>query len=112
MKSITIDFTNKNICVRAKGKSGTRKFLRFDKEFLSKFFPEDKYMTDYNSYTWDFDRDTFVVNQDKKNMFSPSGEIKYLPEIIVPMPKLSRRYREFISILKKAELEPLDEDEN
>ena len=102
MKKVTIDFTNQIICIRARSYQETRKLESLEKEELAQFFPEKKYMTDYNSYTWNFDTNTFIVNQDKKVKGGESGEIRFLPEVIIPMPKLSRKYREFMDLLLSA----------
>ena len=102
MKRVTIDFTNQVICIKARSYQETRKIESLDKEEFAQFFPAKKYMTDYNSYTWNFDTNTFIVNQDQKVKVEESGEIRYLPEVIVPMPKLSRKYREFMDLLLSA----------
>ena len=99
MKTVTIDFTNKIIKIQAKKYQDIKKFEAFKKEVLEPFFPEKKFMTDYNSYTWDFDSNIFIVNQDKRTAYSGTGEIRYYPELIIPVPNLSRRYKEFMNIV-------------
>ncbi len=99
MKKVTIDFTNHILKIMAKKYEDTRKFEDFSKETLEPFFPEKKFMTDYNSYTWDFDADIFIVNQDKRTVVENSGDIRYYPELIIPMPNLSRKYKDFMNIV-------------
>ena len=102
MKKVTIDFTNQVICIKARSYQETKRIEFLDKEEFAQFFPEKKYMTDYNSYTWNFDTNTFIVNQDKELKTNESGEIRFLPEVIIPMPKLSRKYREFMDLVMSA----------
>ncbi|WP_026529155.1 hypothetical protein [Butyrivibrio sp. VCD2006] len=99
MKTVTIDFTNQILKIQAKKYEDTKKFESFEKESLAQFFPEKKFLTDYNSYTWDFDANVFIVNQDKKKISTETGEIRYYPELIIPMPNLSRRYKDFMNIV-------------
>jgi hypothetical protein len=99
MKTVTIDFTNHVLKIMAKKYEDTRKFEGFKKEELAPFFPEKKFMEDYNSYTWDFDADIFIVNQDKRKVISETGDIRYFPELIIPMPNLSRKYKDFMNIV-------------
>ncbi|WP_026492471.1 hypothetical protein [Butyrivibrio sp. XPD2002] len=99
MKTVTIDFTNNVLKIMAKKYADTREFEGLRKETLASFFPEKKFMEDYNSYTWDFDADIFIVNQDKRKIVAESGDIRYFPELIIPMPNLSRKYKDFMNIV-------------
>ncbi len=99
MKTVTIDFTNNVLKIVAKKYADTREFEGLRKETLASFFTEKKFMEDYNSYTWDFDADIFIVNQDKRKVISETGDIRYFPELIIPMPNLSRKYKDFMNIV-------------
>ncbi len=102
MKKVSIDFTNQIVCIKARSYQETREFESLEKEEFAQFFPEKKYMTDYNSYTWNFDTNTFIVNQEQKAKGNERGEVRFLPELIIPMPKLSRKYREFMDLVLSA----------
>ncbi len=99
MKNVTVDFTNHIIHIRAKKYQDSKEMDDVEKEMFSSFFPEKKFMTDYNSYTWDFESEIFIVNQDKRTVIKDNGEMRYLPELIIPMPNLSRKYKEFMNIV-------------
>ncbi len=103
MKKVTIDFTNNIIRISARSYQETKKLSSLDKDFIASFFPSKKYLEDYNSYTWNFDLNTFVVNQEQKiDASADADSIKFLPELIVPMPKLSRKYKEFMNLILSA----------
>ncbi|WP_408071841.1 hypothetical protein [Butyrivibrio sp. JL13D10] len=99
MKNVTVDFTNEIVHIRAKKYQDSIKMEAVRKEIFEPFFPKKKFMTDYNSYTWDFDSEIFIVNQDKRTYITEDGEMRYMPELIIPMPNLSRKYKEFMNIV-------------
>ena len=99
MKTVTVDFTNSIVQIKAKKYQDTKSFDSFRKEFLESFFPAKKYMEDYNSYTWDFDANVFIVNQDKRTVVTPAGEYRYYPELIIPVQNLSKKYLNFMDIV-------------
>lgn len=98
MKSISLDFTNEMICFMTEGQQGTERNPDIKKIKFHSFIPE-KYR-DYSSYTWNFENDTFSVNQDYVLL---DGCIMtkdcFIPQFIMPMPGLGKRYEEFVAIL-------------
>lgn len=98
MKSISLDFNNNCICIMTKGQQGTEIAPDIKKAALNSFIPEQ--YRDRSSFTWNFENDTFCVNQP---YVLHSGCIMskdcFIPEIIIPMPGLGKRYNEFLSII-------------
>ena len=97
MKSISIDFKNNVICIMTDNQQGTEIYTH-KKELFSNFIP-DKH-NDANSFTWNFENETFSVNQDY-TLIPGAIMIKdnFIPEIIIPMPGLAKRYNEFIGVM-------------
>lgn len=98
MKRISVDFDNNVVCIMTAGQQGTERHDSLKKAALNSFIPE-KYRGN-GSFTWDFENETFSVNQpyrlhDGGIMTSDS----FVPEIIVPMRRLGRRFEEFVAIL-------------
>lgn len=108
MKSIAIDFTNKVICIMTEGQQGTEHNPNVQKEQFHKYIPE-KYK-EANSFTWDFENETFSVNQD---YVLHDGCIMtkdcFIPQVIIPLPGLKRKYQEFIRIMNYEEVNLKDE---
>lgn len=104
MKSISLDFTNKMICIMADGQQGTEQKPDIKKVAFHSFIPE-KYR-DYNSFTWNFETETFTVNQD---YVLHDGCIMtkddFIPQFIIPMQGLKKRYDEFIAIMGYEEVD-------
>lgn len=104
MKAISIDFKNNMICILIPGQQGTETNPNLKKVAFDSFIPEQ--FRDRNSFTWDFENETFAVNQDYE---LPDGCIMtmdcYVPEAIIPMAKLSKRYDEFVAIMGYEEVE-------
>lgn len=104
MKSIAIDFQNHIVCIMTAGQQGTESNLNLKKGDFASFIPEK--LMSYSSFTWDFENETFSVNQEYKLL---DGCIMtkdcFIPELIVPMPKLSNRYDEFLAIMGYEEVE-------
>ena len=98
MKSISLDFKNNRICIMTDGQQGTEHGQDMKKEKFNSFIP-DKFR-EYNSFTWNFEAETFAVNQDY-NLKDGCIMTKdcFIPEVILPMHGLKKRYDEFIAIL-------------
>lgn len=107
MKSISIDFENNYLCIMIKGQQGTER-CDFKKEDFYKFIPE-KYR-DKSSFTWNFENETIAVNQD---YILHSGSIMtkdcFIPQVIVPLSGLARRYDKFIALMGYKEVNLVDE---
>lgn len=99
MKSIAIDFDNNRICIMIDGQQGTQIEPSLNKEKFSSFFPADKYM-EHSSFTWNFEDEVFSINQ-PYHLQDDCIMTKdcFVPEIIMPMHGIKKRYKEFISIL-------------
>lgn len=104
MKSIAFDFKNSMICFMTAGQQGTETNSDLKKVAFNSFIPEQ--FRDRNSFTWNFENETFAVNQDYK---LHEGCIMtkdcFVPEIIVPMPKLGKRHDEFVAIMGYEEVD-------
>lgn len=104
MKSIALDFKNNMICFMTEGQQGTERNPDLKKVAFNSFIPE-KYR-ERNSFTWNFENETFAVNQDYELQ---EGCIMtkdcFVPEIIIPMPKLAKRYDEFVAIMGYEEVD-------
>lgn len=104
MKSISIDFNNNMICIMTAGQQGTESNPDLKKVAFNSFIPEQ--FRERSSFTWNFENDTFAVNQDYE--LHPGCIMTkdcYVPQLIIPMPKLSKRYDEFIAILGYEEVD-------
>lgn len=104
MKSIAVDFNNNMICIMKEEQQGTERATDLKKESFNSFIPEKH--RDNSSFTWNFENETFSVNQ---NYVRPAGCIMtkdcFIPEMIIPMPGLKKRYNEFIAILGYEEVD-------
>lgn len=105
MKSIGIDFSNKRICIMTEGQQGTERATEelSDKSKFDGFIPEQ--YRNHTSYTWNFDDETFAVNQDYQLV---EGAIMtegcFVPTVIVPMPGLNKRWNEMTNLLGYEEI--------
>ena len=100
MKSIGIDFSNRMLCIMMEGQQGTERAIE-ELSDISKFYcfiPEQ--YRNHTSYTWNFEDETFSVNQDYR---LEDGCIMtkecFVPEVIVPMPGLKKRWNEMTQLL-------------
>lgn len=104
MKAISLDFKNNMICIMTAGQQGTETNRELRKVAFNSFIPEQ--FRDRNSFTWDFENETFAVNQDYE---LHEGCIMtkdcFIPEIMIPMAKLSKRYDEFVAIMGYEEVD-------
>ena len=104
MKSISLDFKNNMICFITGGQQGTEQNPDIKKVAFHSFIPE-KYR-DYNSFTWNFESETFAVNQD---YILHDGCIMtkdcFIPQFIIPMHGLKKRYDEFVAIMGYKEVD-------
>lgn len=107
MKSIAIDFKNNRLCIMKKGQQGTE-LCNLKKEDFYEFIPE-KYR-DKLSFTWDFENETFAVNQDYELV---AGCIMtkdcFIPQVILPLSGLAKQYDKFIKIMNYEEVNLMDE---
>lgn len=98
MKSIALAFKNNMVCFMTAGQQGTESNPDMQKVAFNSFIPEQ--FRDRNSFTWNFENETFAVNQDYE---IPAACImtkdSFVPECIIPMPKLAKRYDEFVAIM-------------
>ena len=108
MKSISIDFKNKIICIMSERQQGTEHADESVKKIkFNSFIPEEHREKD--SFTWNFEDNTFAVN--RKYELKPGcimSEDNFVPEVIVTMPGLGERYEEFIAIMGFEEFETMD----
>lgn len=104
MKSISLDFNNNMICFMTDGQQGTEQNPDIKKVAFHSFIPE-KYC-DYSSFTWNFESETFAVNQD---YILHDGCIMtkdcFVPQFIIPMKGLKKRYDEFVAIMGYKEVD-------
>lgn len=86
------------------GQQGTETNPDLKKIAFNSFIPEQ--FLDRNSFTWNFENETFAVNQDYE---LHEGCIMtkdcFVPECIIPMPKLSKCYEEFVAIMGYEEVD-------
>lgn len=103
MKSISLDFINNIVCIMSDGYQGTEYNPNLCKKDLFPFIP-DKY-SEYSSFTWNFENETFIVNQEYS---LPAGAIatsdSFIPVLIIPMNGLRKRYKEFLDKIKYEEI--------
>ena len=67
MKSIALDFKNNMICFMTAGQQGTETNPYLKKVAFNSFIPEQ--FRDKNSFTWNFENETFAVNRNCAGMF-------------------------------------------
>lgn len=96
------------------GQQGTERAieeLSDKRKFFDSFIPE-KYRN-HTSYTWNFEDETFSVNQD---YHLADGCIMtkecFVPEIIVPMPGLNKRWNDMTQLLGMEEVNLKEEIKN
>lgn len=98
MKSIALDFKNKMICFMTDVQQGTEQNPYIKKIAFHSFIPEN--YRNYSSFTWNFESETFSVNQD---YILHDGCIMtkdcFIPQFIIPMQGLKQRYNEFVAIM-------------
>lgn len=98
MKSIALDFKNNMVCFMTAGQQGTESNPDIQIVAFNSFIPEQ--FRNRTSFTWNFEDETFAVNQSYE---LHNGCIMtkdcFVPEFILPMPNLSKRYDEFVTIL-------------
>lgn len=108
MKSISLDFNNNMICFMTEGQQGTEQDPSLRKVMFHSFIPE-KYR-DYSSFTWNFEHETFAVNCD---YILQAGCIMtkdcFVPQIIIPMQGLQKRFEEFVAIMGYEEVDMIAE---
>lgn len=86
------------------GQHGTETNPDLKKSAFNSFIPEQ--FGDRNSFTWNFENETFAINQDYE---LHEGCIMtkdcFVPECIIPMLKLGKRYDEFVAIIGYKEID-------
>ena len=107
MKRLAIDFDNHCLCIMMQGQQGTQIVPELDKATFDSFIPE-KYKNK-NSFTWDFQDETISVNQPYKAINNFMTKECFIPEVVEPMPKLEKRFNEFIKLLNMKPVNLADE---
>ena len=98
MKIISIDFNSNIICFTGKEERRIKSTDELKKEDFIGFIPR-KHM-EYNSFSWNFEAETFAVNQENKRIEECDTEKDYFrPQFIIPMKGLRKRYKEFVAIM-------------
>ena len=80
---------------------------KLDKATFDSFIPE-KYKNK-NSFTWDFQAETISVNHPYKAINNFMTKECFIPEVVEPMPKLEKRFDEFIKLLNMEPVNLADE---
>ena len=97
MKRISIDFDNRCLCIMTEGQQGTEIHPELNKEDFMGFIPK-KYQ-DGSSFTWDFEAESFSKNQPYKAIDGFMTKECFVADYTEPMPKLGKRFNEFIKLL-------------
>lgn len=86
------------------GQQGTESNHDMQKVSFNNFIPEQ--FRERNSFTWNFENETFAVNRDYE-LYEGCimTEDCFIPECIIPMPKLGKRYDEFVAIMGYEEVD-------
>ena len=104
MNSIALDFKNNMVCLMTAGQQRTESNPDIQRVAFNSFIPEQ--FRNRTSFTWNFEDETFTVNHDYE---LHEGCIMtkdcFIPELILPMPNLSKRYDEFIAILGYSQID-------
>ncbi len=103
MKRLSIDFDNSCLCIMMPGQQGTELVPGIKKEDFEGFIPQ-KYR-DKSSFTWDFEVESISINQPYKAVNNFMTKECFVPEVVEPMPKLGKRFNEFIKLL---DMEPVN----
>jgi len=107
MKSLSVDFKNKTLCIMVGEQIGTQ-YCDVPKEKFLAYIPK-KYVN-YTSYTWNFENDTIAMNQEynmSKEAIERGAIITkecFVAECIVPMPGLHSLYSKFLKLLDLEEI--------
>lgn len=107
MKRLSIDFDNHCLCIMTEGQQGTEIVPELDKATFDSFIPEKH--KNKNSFTWDFQAETISVNQPYKAINNFMTKECFIPEVVEPMPKLEKRFNEFIKLLNMEQVNLADE---
>lgn len=107
MKAISIDFKNKRVCIMIEGQQGTEVIPNVVKDTFTDYIP--KQFRDYSSFTWNFEENLFSVNEDfDLREDAIITKENFSPKIILSMPELSEKYKEFIGLLGYEEVDTSD----
>ena len=68
-----------------------------------------KKFSDKSSFTWDFEAESISVNQPYKAIDNFMTKECFVPEVVEPMPKLGKRFNEFIKLLNMEPVNLADE---
>lgn len=115
MKSLSIDFKNKTLCIMTDSQEGTQ-YCDISKEELLAYIPR-KYI-DYTSFTWNFENETISMNQEykmSKEAIERGSIITkdcFIAECIVPMPGLASLYSKFLKILDLEKMEIMTQEQS
>ena len=97
MKRISIDFESKALIIMTDGQQGTEIHPELKRETFDSFIPE-RYR-DRSSFSWNFEAETFSVNQPYQAIDGFMTKECFRAELTEPMPKLGKRFNEFIKLL-------------
>lgn len=104
LKSIALDFDNHMVCIMTDTQQGTEQNSSLKKVAFHSFIPE-RYREN-SSFTWNFENETFSVNQ--PFVLQPGAIMTqdcFIPEMIIPMKGLGKRFEEFVAILGYEEVD-------
>ena len=107
MKRLSIVFDNNCLCIMMSGHQGTDIISDLRQEDFESFIP--KKFKDKSSFTWDFEAETISINQPYKATNNYMTKECFIPMVTEPYPKLSKRYDEFLRLLKVKPINLVDE---
>lgn len=107
MKRLSIDFDNHCLCIMMPGQEGTQIIPELKREDFKSFIQEK--FSDKSSFTWDFEGESVSVNQPYKAIDNFVTKESFVPEVVEPMPKLGKRFNEFIKLLNMEPVNLADE---
>jgi hypothetical protein len=89
------------------GQEGTQIIPELKREDFESFIPQK--FSKKSSFTWDFEAESVSVNQPYKAKDNFMTKECFVPEVVEPMPKLGKRFNEFIKLLKMEPVNLADE---
>ncbi len=102
MKQFSLDFKDSILGIKTDKQDTTEKIFGLKKEDFESFIPE-KYK-DRMSFTWDFEAETISINEVYKPSNTNNGwNLRFIPEVVEPMPNLGKRFDEFAKTVKLEE---------
>ncbi len=102
MKRLSLDFEKGCLCYALNKNKGIKQLSNLNRDDFKAFIP-DRFI-DKASYTWDFEAETISINQKSSAMTDKS----FIPEVVTPYPKLTKRFQEFIRLLPPDAMELIE----